>query len=165
MRGGIFKKDKKMNIFSIKKTEIAIKEKTLTEKLKFKYFFILCLFSIVPFLDPSSSEIETQIPFKMYYDMAYVMVILLGLYFTYKTNEKNDNQNYIERFILLSLPTVLSTLVMFLIIAIPVLIGISILTLSEPFLLNLLSIAYLLPHVISMIIFKRISTSLTQVAL
>jgi len=95
-----------MTIFNLKKTIISIQDNKLTENKKFLYFFIFSLGTIAPaFLKGNETEIA--------YDIAYYLIALTGLIFCFFSNKNNDNDNFIERFVILSIPAYISSLFYF----------------------------------------------------
>src|ERR1700730_2408497 len=81
-----------------------LQERTITEKQKSTYLiFILILMSIAEFLCKSPAN-NLEIALRIGSFIADIFIIILGVYYCFKCNEKGDNKHFLERYICLSVP-------------------------------------------------------------
>ena len=146
-----------MNIFNVKKTAKAIKNEEISEPIKFFYFFIFSISTM------SSTFIKPNNTTDIVYEIAYYSIALIGLIFCFFSNKNNDNQSFIERFVILSIPAVFSSLLYFafvvgLILSTFFLFGIKIQNIEA-----ILPYLNTLPHAVCIIIYIRIYLALKKI--
>ena len=155
-RGGQKKKEKYMNIFSLKKTTMSIKDNKLTENKKFLYFFIFSMGTMAPaFLKGNETEIA--------YDIAYYLIALTGLMFCFFSNKNNDNNNFIERFVILSIPSYISSLFYFVFLSCIIFGGFLLFDIKVDNINYFLPYLNALPHLVCVFIYIRIYCALKSI--
>ena len=146
-----------MSVFNRKKIEKRIKLNQMREKEKFLYFFILSVLTSLSLFD---SLFGSQLPENNWSNISYFIISIAGIFLCYKTNKRGDNIEFIERFILISLPIILRHLVGLLFILIISVIIIKTLHLNFPSTSGLL----FTPHIFTLSCFFSIKKSLHYIS-
>lgn len=93
--------DKHMILWNDKKLARKLRNNAISEKEKFKYYFIYVLLYMLP---PIYCKPLERAPGVLVELLFFTLIYLIGLYYTYSTNCKGDNKAFIERSLCLSIP-------------------------------------------------------------
>jgi hypothetical protein len=92
-----------MRFWNAKALVKELKENKLSEKEKFKYFF---LFTVLTALVMETSIYSEPIPDEWIESLAVILITALGTLYCFLVNQAVDGQAFIERYICVSLPVV-----------------------------------------------------------
>jgi len=92
-----------MYLWNTKALAKELKEGTLSESQKFKYYITVTLLFYLFTMLPGSKE-SSIILYSFLGMLVSLLIIFFGIYKCYQVNKSGDNVNFIERFICLSLP-------------------------------------------------------------
>ena len=107
-----------MRLWNINKLIAELREDSLSQKKKFYYF--LTFFILFIWIGLVFQYIPVEVNFMLVLDnVIYLVLSFCGLVICFKTNQKGDNINFIERFICLSIPISIRLTVIICIIYIP----------------------------------------------
>ena len=102
-----------MYLWNTKALAKELKEGTLSEWDKFKYYIIgVLLYSLIGDLSYISNTDFTYTYFDILISFISLFIIFLGVYKSYEVNNMGDGKNFLERFICLSLPVGIRILVL-----------------------------------------------------
>tara|TARA_A100001015_G_scaffold231709_1_gene262410 strand:+ start:4163 stop:4612 length:450 start_codon:yes stop_codon:yes gene_type:complete len=147
-----------MSILSTKKTIKHIKLNLLTENEKFKYFYTLSILSSLSILE---NPISSTTNINKWSDTLYFIIVILGIYFCFHTNKKGDHSQFIERFLIISLPVILQHLMGLFFLLSSALVFFHLFKFSIP---NL-NQYFFIPHIITSSCFFSIKKSLENISL
>ncbi|MCA0754971.1 hypothetical protein KP806_07900 [Paenibacillus sp. N4] len=94
-----------MYLWNVKALAHELKEKTLSQQQKMKYFLVFILLNVI--MIECSYYLGMSFNFNIYDligSLETVVVNIAGIIFCYRANRSGDNDDFIERFICLSLP-------------------------------------------------------------
>ena len=92
-----------MYLWNTKALAKELKEGTLSESEKFKYYIVGTILYTVLLMLPTRGESTNTID-SLIGILIAILIIFFGTYMCYGVNKSGDNANFIERFICLSLP-------------------------------------------------------------
>jgi len=93
-----------MYFWNVKQLTEDLKEGKVSQKEKFKYFFVFMLLS--SFVSEFAVLIDEINRFSVIEGLTVIFITMLGVVFCYRINVKGDNKEYIDRFICLSFPNI-----------------------------------------------------------
>lgn len=106
-----------MYLWNTKALAKELKEGTLSESDKFRYYIVVVILYTVLLMFPtrggSSDAVDSIIGI-----LIAILAIFFGTYICYKVNKSGDNVNFVERFICLSLPIAIKIFLLWVLVVI-----------------------------------------------
>jgi len=106
-----------MYLWNTKALAKKLKERTLSESDKFKYYIVVVILYTILLMLPTRGE-STNTTDSLIGILIAILAIFFGSYICYKVNKSGDNVNFVERFICLSLPIAIKIFLLWVLVVI-----------------------------------------------